>query len=989
MLKPYFVILLFHPFVLSGQSAFLDSIRQDLKGTKGSIRIERLYEIAKKNTHASLSDARVLAEEGIQLAQSLNEKKLEVKGYLLLADLLLDLAEPTRADSIILQAITLAESIGNVDLILDAKYSQSKILGRLGKRNEAILQLKEIQQVAIDQGDTLMQARALMGIGINHEKLSAFESALQSYYQALPLYKAVGDDYRIGITHTNIGMSFLGLDRNQEALEEFQNALRICEQQADIEGIMINTLNTGVAYQRLRQFDLATAAFQKSLATARKMGSWFDIALLTANLGTTAMDQGKYAEARVFLERACVLKDSLGFQSDIAHTLNSLAKAHYYLKEYDKAAEKAKEAMHLAQQYQQTSDISESHRILSDVYAVQNNFASAFDHLRRHKELNDSVFSEESDKAISNLKIQYETSLKEAQITDLTRENKRRKTTQIIYLGIAFLILLTGASIIYALYLRRTRDKMILAKERELHELQNRFFANISHEFRTPLTLILGPAHNLRRQFKGTSEESALRTIQKNAERLLMLINQILDLTKFDQKALELKKETFNITRMVEGICSSFDSLAEDRGIDFRYDIAENLTLTGDIRRLEVVLINLVSNAFKFTPDKGSIRVTAGINKTADAFTIQVRDSGSGIPAENLPRIFDRYYHDDRDAHSDFEGAGIGLALSKHIVDMHGGQISVSSKINEGTVFTVSLPYTPVVETHGMHVLEVQHETISAPQTIPVVDKELATNGEMPIVLLVEDRKDMREYITALLRRNYHVIEAPDAFQGREKAMEHIPDIIISDVMMPRKNGLELCRELKTDMRTSHIPVILLTAKSSPEDRLSGLETEADIYLTKPFIPEELELHLRNLIASRRKIREFYASHHRIEPAKMSFNSVDAQFLDELSKQLELNHPDETFGVEQLADLMHLSRSQLNRKLTALTGHSPNKLIRTYRLKRAYDMISSNTATISEIAFNTGFSSAAYFNKCFVEEFGSTPGEIRNKHANSPETKWE
>src|SRR4030095_286378 len=334
---------------------------------------------------------------------------------------------------------------------------------------------------------------------------------------------------------------------------------------------------------------------------------------------------------------------------------------------------------------------------------------------------------------------------------------------------------------------------------------------------------------------------------------------------------------------------------------------------------------------------------------------------------------------------------GIGLALSRHIVDMHHGSISVTSKINAGSIFTVSLPHASQTK--------IEDEIIS--EEVPVDDLNHSSlarhdgqlvqkmHGVKPILLLVEDRKDMREYIISLLVSHYKIIEADGASDGFKKAVEFIPDIIISDVMMPRKSGLELCRELKSDIRTSHIPVLLLTTKSSAEDRLSGLETEADVYLTKPFIPEELELNLRNLIASRQKLRALYEHHRQIEPSKMAFNSVDEQFLESFVAQLETHYSEEAFSVEQLAELMHLSRSQLHRKLLALTGQSPNRLIRSFRLKRAHDMVSSHAASIAEISYSVGFGSPAYFTKCFAEEFGLTPVEVRDRLANISSLKHE
>ena len=965
--------------VLYGQATFTDSVYRSIQRLPTAEQVDHLYTLAEKHAHINLNEANQLVEKGLLLARSSQDNSKIIDGLLILGNQALDNQALSYADSVLTIAMQIAESTGNTEKLFKVKFAFAKAKSQQGNRTEAIKQLNEILALATEGGDSAMMAKAWLRLGLTYENHSEYEASLQAHYKALAIHTAMDNKFNMGIVRTNIGMTLLRLQRNSEALVEFETAYHLSEQTDDTEGIMINTLNIGVANQRLGKFDQAKTAFRKSLDIAISLNSWYDISLLNANLGTTAMQQGNYNEAITYLERAIFIKDSIGAQHDLPHTVISLAEVYFLSGKYDLAITKASEAVSLSRKYYRLNHLSEAHLLLSKAFAAKHNYSLAYDHLVQHKQINDSLFTTESDQAISDLKIRYETTLKENKIENLTAENERRKTTQLIYLGIAFLILLSGASIVYAMYTRRTRDRIVLAKEREMHDLQNRFFANISHEFRTPLTLILGPIHTLRKKLKGSIEDSVLLRIQKNAERLLQLINQILDLTKFDQKVLELKKEAFNFSLMMQGACASFDSLAEDRDIQYTYEIGEDLHIRADKRRMEIVLTNLISNAFKFTPDHGSISVKAEVDEAKQFFVIKVTDSGAGIPEENLSRIFDRYYHDDREAHSDFEGAGIGLALSKHIVDMHGGSISVDSKVHAGSTFAVYLPYS-LADQHAYDTSEVVNpmgEVTSMDELINENTEAKATKKKS-IVLLVEDRKDMREYITTLLRENYHVMAVSNADEGLSQAINHIPDVIISDVMMPGRSGLELCRELKTDTRTSHIPVMLLTAKSSTEDRISGLETEADVYLTKPFIPEELELHLRNLIASRRKLNAFFGKHRRIEPAKMSFNSVDEKFLESLKTHLERHYMEERFSVEELAELMNLSRSQLHRKLNVLTGQAPNKLIRTFRMSRAKAMIESHSGTIAEIAYSVGFGSPAYFTKCFTEEYGHTPMEIMN-----------
>lgn len=959
----------------------MDSVALSIRHLRDDQQIDHLYALGDQYAGKNLVQARQIVEAGLMIATDRKDNRKMADGLMLLGDLAINMSDLGYADSVLNRAVVLAKSTGLEEMVVKARFAESRIATMRSNLSKAITILEDILEKATQAGDSTIMAKAWLRLGLNYDQQAAHESALKAYYKALDINEALHNTFNIGLVSTNIGMTMLRLHRNHEALAEFERALRISQEMDDTEGIMINALNVGVAHQRLGNYGLAMASYHQSLDIAKSMDAWHDISLLTANLGTTAMQQGHYDEALILLERAVDLKDSLALQQDLAHTINSLAEVHLLMKNFDMAIEKAKVAAQLSLKYHNRHQWSEANRLLAAAYAGQHQYALAYNYLLQHKQISDSLFNSASDHTISDLKIRYETALKENRIQHLTEENKRRKDTQAIYMGIAFLVLVTGVSIVYALYTRRSRDKIILARQRELHEMQNRFFTNISHEFRTPLTLILGPIHTLRRKFKMSPEDIVLHRIQKSAERLLQLINQILDLTKFDVKALELKKESFDLSRMLRGLCSSFDSMAEDRDIHYTYDITDSTRIVADRMRLETVVTNLIANAFKFTPDHGSISIHAGIEEKTQQYLIEVKDSGAGIPTENIAKIFDRYYHDDREAHSDYEGTGIGLALSKHIVEMHEGTITVVSKFKAGSTFTIALPGTLMDRstTEKRSSPAETNDEIPSPDLATMNGVEKVLPEKKPIVLLVEDRKDMREYISSIIQSSYLVLEASNAQEGLEKAMQQIPDVIISDVMMPGKSGLELCAELKTDLRTSHIPIILLTAKSSAEDRISGLETEADVYLTKPFIPEELELHLRNLIQSRQKAIDHFAHHRRIDPSKMALNSMDEQFLETLTTHLEAHYAEESFSVEHLAELMNLSRSQLHRKLIALTGKAPNRLIRSFRIMRAKDMIESHSGTIAEIAFRVGFSSPAYFTKCFSEEMGSTPMEMMNQ----------
>lgn len=962
---------------LIAQSFFVDSVLQQASRLEQKKQAQYLYEVADNHFEVNLQESRTLADNALKLARKQNDRPLQFQCLMLIGDLSLFLQEYNAADSLFLAALKLAESFADQKKVFSAKIALAKSLAFKSKSGSAIAVLDQVINEAQGANDSLVLARAFLAKGINLYRISAYEASLQNYYQALEIFSARGDLRRAGIVYENIGLTMVGLQRLDEALAAFEESRKISVQQQDRDGMFTTMVNIGVVYQKKGMFEMARKHYQQALEIAQQKGSWQDIALLTSNLGTTAMQTGNYPEAQALLDRTIHIQDSIRYYSNLPHSYNSRAELNIRMQNYEAALSDARDAERWARQISDLDQLSEALRLQATIYNSQGNHQLAYMLLSRHKKLNDSIFSLKSDEAISNLKIGYETMEKENEIARLAQENIISQRQKSILAALVLLVLISAAAIIYALYTRRHRDKMLLQKEQELHERQNQFFANISHEFRTPLALILGPAQNLKSQVTDKKGVQLINTIKRNAERLLFFINEILDLSRFDQQVVSLKREVIDIHLFFSGICASFTSLAQSRSIYYSYKISKNIYLYADRRRLEIVLINLFSNAFKFTPNGGKISVMVKPDSTLENLLILVKDTGPGIPEEDHSRIFDRYYHNDQKSKSAQEGIGIGLALSKSIVELHGGNIGVSSKPNAGSEFVVSLPLEILPH------LPVSNEEVPVSETEikPEVDRNpsIIKNEEKPLLLLIEDGDDMRKYLRHFLQEEFAVIEAPNADEGWTRALNETPDVVISDVMMPGKSGLEFCRQLKTDVRTSHIPVILLTAKAADEDRISGLETEADVYLTKPFIPEELLLNLHNILKSREKLRSHFTEHRKIEPAKMTFNSLDEQFLKRLQEQLEAHFSDDQFSVEKLADNLNMSRSQLHRKVRSLTGEAPTQLIRTFRLSRAREMINSHAATIAEISFAVGFASPAYFSKCFLEEFKATPTEIRDR----------
>lgn len=528
--------------------------------------------------------------------------------------------------------------------------------------------------------------------------------------------------------------------------------------------------------------------------------------------------------------------------------------------------------------------------------------------------------------------------------------------------------------------IRREKDRF-----QELDQLKSRFFANISHEFRTPLTLIMGPLHQLKEKQPDAEDRKLMGLMHRNAERLLNLINQILDLSKLEAGKMKLDLQEVNFPAFLKGMVMSFESLAEQQGVRLHFaSEVDELTLAVDPGKMEQIFNNLLSNAFKFTKISEEVSVLLTVNE--EWVTVFVKDTGRGIPADQLPHIFNRFFQADEAKAEDVPGTGIGLTLVKELVHLHGGTIDVRSIENKRTSFRLRFPLVSnsAIEQAGEEAAMRTSSSFTFPdkELVPATDYKLPFlpldrhSSTTPLVLIIEDHEDVRFYIKQNLRQHYRLLEAPDGQDGIDKALEYQPDLIISDVMMPKKNGYEVCRTLKNDQRTSHIPLILLTAKAAREEKLHGLEEGADDYLLKPFDTEELQLRVRNLIASRQQLRQQFT-----EPAEQAvidpqLNATDRAFLEQVYAVLDTHLDNEQFSVDVLAEEIGMSRRHLNRKLSALTDLSANPFIRNYRLQKALLMLERQEGNVSEVALATGFSSTAYFVKCFREKFGQTPGSL-------------
>lgn len=528
--------------------------------------------------------------------------------------------------------------------------------------------------------------------------------------------------------------------------------------------------------------------------------------------------------------------------------------------------------------------------------------------------------------------------------------------------------------------LEEQRDQLI-SLSKQLEEATHAklvFFTNVSHDFRTPLTLVADPVEQLLEDKALTPrQQSLLKVVHKNVHILLRLVNQILDFRKYENDKLELVRANMNLRVQLQEWSHSFQTLALKKHIHFVLEVNDDRAdylMAVDAEKMERVYFNLLSNAFKFTPENGTITVTLSTLTKEEGgryARLVVADTGSGISVQHIRHIFDRFYQID----VNHAGSGIGLALAKAFVELHGGEITVDSVEGKGTVFTVDIPMTVVEEPSA----DLVQEPRITQQTVVEELEDMETEEQIPdenkeCILIIDDNADVRDYVKSLLKEEYTVIEAPDGRAGLKKAMKYVPDAIICDVMMPVMDGLECCRKLKTELQTSHIPVMLLTACSLDEQRIQGFECGADSYISKPFNSKLLLVRLRNLMDNHKRLKQFFGDKTTL--SKEPVSDVDKGFVDRFRELIEENLADSELSVEDLGSKMGLSRVQLYRKIKALTNYSPNELVRIARLKKAASLLASSEKTISEITYEVDFTSPSYFTKCYKDYFGESPTDF-------------
>jgi signal transduction histidine kinase/DNA-binding response OmpR family regulator len=740
----------------------------------------------------------------------------------------------------------------------------------------------------------------------------------------------------------------------------------------------------------VKQYAQAIKYNKMGIAQVRLKRDSLRIGTISGNIGEIILNTyPNPAESEPYFQKELVyrLKYKPKGIEDIAKAYGNLCQVSGIKRNRGEVVRYFDKAITLLQTYKDTLD---RHTILMHVYknrfiadTLLGDYKNAYLHEKLYYE--ERMISQRYDLRVvtseASVKFEAERNRLRAELANQQAKNSR---FWVFVISLLLFIALIGG---YFLYYRQRVKKEELARQllfeqkeaerlAELNTLKTNFFANISHEFRTPLTLLVGPLANL---YKKYPAESIIPLMQRNLSRLQTLINQLLDLSKLEDGKLQLQIQYGNLSRSLSYVFASFESLAQNKNIIFQRSQNHSDQLAYfDEDKLEKIVTNLLSNAFKFTPENG--RVTATVEYSFPWVIITVSDNGIGIDPQWLPRIFDRFYQVDDGQRRPYEGTGIGLALVKELVSTLRGTIQVQSELRKGTTFVVKLPCDtahwenfvmidakPLPKENGAQSFIEENTVISSP----------SSQQDLPILLIVEDNPDLRSYVRTIFEKSFRIEEAQDGQAGLEKVTQLIPDLVICDLMMPRLDGFGFCKALKTDMRTSHIPIIMLTAKATLEDRLEGLQLGADDYLTKPFHTEELQIRVQNLLRQRLILQQKYNRlPSEIQPqAPIQEAPMDEQFLRKTREILQSYLADSSLDVEKFALEMNMTAVQLRRKLKALTNQTVIEYVRNYRLEKAANLLKNKAGSVSEIAYQVGFESMPYFSKVFQDKFGKTPSE--------------
>ncbi len=878
---------------------------------------------------------------------------------------------------------------------------------------------------------------ALNNLGLIEEIQGRYNKAIDYYLQAISYAEQINNDIQLARPIGNLGVLHQMLGNFEKAEIYYQRSLQLKLKEKNYVGAALAHNNISEVYVENKDYSKALNSLREGLTLLKGLDAQYERALLTVNMGSVLLQLQQVDNALLIFDQVADLVKDFDSQEIDIYLAQGYARAKLQQGLLDEALAHAQEFLILAQAKEDQNSIKKAQKLRYQIYKEKGQYLQALVSHENYTRIQEDQSARETTEYVSRLQAEFDLEKKEKKLAILERENtlheleiRRQQFSKYFVILASAIVLLIGvawfrlratrikASILEAKVAERTREiqqqhatiSELLEQKEKLLNHKNALFSTVSHEFRTPLTLILGPLKTLAEKIKSKDLQDSINNMRCNANRLLRMVDQMLDLARMDMQA-DMKSEFVEVSEVVGFLVASMETLFNEHQLHYTKELQADIWINISPDALEKIVVNLLSNAIKYTPASGCITVqTVAKNEQV---VISVVDSGIGIPRDQMDCIFERFTRLDHNAGKAIPGAGVGLALVKELVQRYNGSIEVTSCLGEGSSFSVCFPQVQAMP--SVDLIQIDNKQSARQLRSTACESELASlqvvkslRKVYPIdcsaktILVVEDNEEMRHFIGECLQLNYQCLFANNGVQGVNIAIKEIPDLIVTDLMMPEMSGLELACILREEPLTSHIPIVMLTAKGDPESRHAAWQQKVDEYIQKPFDADELRLrcenilNIRQLLNDRFKQRKFEKGGDDLsvennnvnfsEYSQNCFSECDRKFLSTLTNYLENNFSEPQLNASKISSALAITEKQFQRKLKALTNDSIPAYVRNFRLKKSAELLAKGVS-ITSVAFDVGFSSQSYFSTAFAARYGCSPSEYQQRQRKQYEEK--
>ena len=950
----------------------IDLLEKRLSEEKNdSAKVEILYSLFKEYSHQDIENAKVYNDRQFQIAEKSKNNYAKGLTYHTKGHYQFTISAFKSSIKSFNQSLLYAGK-GNYQKLILSNYNRlAAVYNIIGDNDSALFYIHKAISLSKKTNDFENLALGYLEFGNYYNNVKKYDESVKAYLKVDSISNKKDGPFKSIHISALLNISFINVNlRNDDAADEYaQKALKLAKDSGNKEDYTRALNASGLVDFNKGRYEEAEKKFNEALAYNISVKNKFREADNLFLLGLLNGQQNKTDKAKDYYKRCLKIRKEISDQIGMVVALKNIGQILFKEKNYAESKKYYTEALAYSREMALLENEVISLYHLAEINYQLQDLDESTEMFRLYLPLKDSLNEIRNFETVAELETRYSTAEKEQQIKLLSAENElneeRRKNQLMIFGVLAALLLIGGLSVFYSY-----RNKIKTAEKiKELNEMKSRFFANISHEFRTPLTLIKSPLQSLQNLVSGETEQKQLARIDQNANRMLELVDQLLELSKIDNGNYTLLLKERELKSFIQALIDPFEYEAKQNQIQFISTInLEEGKYSFDADVLQKIISNLLGNALKYTPEHHEIHFNATIQN--ENLQLEIANTGTDLTQKEVDKIFERFFQND----SGNQGFGIGLALVKELVELYKGNLKTELK-NGRLSFKISIPLVNA-DTSNISI-----ESYAHPISMEPIDEivDTAIENEKPILLIVDDNHDIRNLIHDIFVDQFEVLEAVDAESALEISKNTIPDCIISDVMMPGMDGFEFTQIIKTNELTSFIPVILLTAKSSDEDRLESLKSQADKFITKPFKNDILIESVHQLLKERKTLRNRYSKELILKPIDIAVNTYDEKFLIKIYAVFEENFTNPDFSVDEFSAKMGLSRMQLHRKLKSLLNVSTTEFIRNERVKAAAEMMKKGHKNISEIAYTVGFNNLSYFNKCFKQTFDETPSEFISK----------